>query len=201
MISRPEVEDRIIRALRAQFLKYSDEVLEKYSKQITSAVSWYVSTLPYHIKSSEADDLSSEAKIAFVDSLKTWDPRKGELWSFVSIRLKGAMQDYLRRKKMDQISGMYEWINSAAYVYMAFNREAIVGDQVDDLLHVDSALKVLNEKERMVVERYYKHDKTFKEIGKIHIACMIITRDAEAPKPLVEMCRARAGGGLRRATG
>ncbi len=167
MISKPEIEDRIIRAIRGEFLKHSEEVLEKYQKQIQSSVSWYVQTLPSHIKSSEAEDLASEAKIAFVDALKTWDPRRGALWSYVSIRLKGSMQDYLRRKKMDQVSGMYEWINSAAYVYMAFNREAIVGDNVDDLLHVDSALKVLDDKERNVVENYYKKDMTFKEIGKV----------------------------------
>jgi len=165
MVSRVEIEDRIVRVIRGEFLKHSEEVLEKHKNQISSTVNWYISTLPRHIKSSEADDLASEAKIAFVDALKTWDPRKGELWSYVSLRLKGSMQDYLRRKKMDQISGMYEWINSAAYVYMAFNREAIVSDQVDDLLHVDSALKVLTDKEKIVVEKYYKNDKTFKEIG------------------------------------
>ena len=165
MVSKAEIEDRIVRVMREEFLKHSDQVLDKYNKQIQNTVSWYVSTLPRHIKSSEADDLASEAKIAFVDALKTWDPRKGELWSFVSLRLKGSMQDYLRRKKMDQISGMYEWINSAAYVYMAFNREAVVSDQVDDLLHVDSALGILTDKEKVVVENYYKKDKTFKEIG------------------------------------
>jgi len=109
--------------------------------------------------------LAQEARIAFIDSLKNWDPRRGELWPFVSIRLKGSMQDYLRKKKMDQISGMYDWINSAAHVYMAFNREAVVSDQVDDILHVDVALKELNDKEKDIVERYYKQDKTFKEIG------------------------------------
>ena len=165
MVSKIEIEDRIVKVIRGEFLKHSEGVLVKYKNQITSTVNWYISTLPRHIKSSEADDLGSEAKIAFVDALKTWDPRKGELWTFVSLRLKGSMQDYLRRKKMDQISGMYEWINSAAYVYMAFNREAIVSDQVDDLLHVDSALKVLTDKEKRVVERYYRNDKTFKEIG------------------------------------
>jgi len=163
--SRQEIEDRIVKIIRDRFLKYSDEVLLKYKDQITNSVRFYVSTLPSHIKSSEADDLSSEARIAFVDALKTWDPRKGELWPYVSIRLKGAMQDYLRRKKMDQISGMYEWINSAAYVYLAFNKEAVVSDQVDDLLHVDTALRELDDKEKTVVESYYKRDKTFKEIG------------------------------------
>lgn len=165
MISKQEVEDRIVSIVRNRFLKYSDEVLEKYKNQIQSAVRWYVSTLPAHIANSEGDDLNSEAKIAFVDALKTWDPRKGELWSYVSIRVKGSMQDYLRKKKMDQISGMYEWINSAAYVYLAFNKEAVVSDNVDDILHVDVALKVLNDKEKDVVEKYYKKDKTFKEIG------------------------------------
>ena len=165
VISKAEIEDRIVSAMREKFLQYSDEVLGKYKDQINNTVRFYVSTLPAHIKSSEADDLNSEAKIAFVDALKTWDPRKGELWGYVSLRLKGSMQDYLRKKKMDQISGMYEWINSAAYTYMAFNKEAIVSDNVDDLLNVDTALRVLDDKEKAVVEHYYKKDKTFKEIG------------------------------------
>ena len=165
VISKTEIEDRIVKAMREKFLTYSDEVLGKYKDQINNTVRFYVSTLPAHIKSSEADDLNSEAKIAFVDALKTWDPRKGELWGYVSLRLKGSMQDYLRKKKMDQISGMYEWINSAAYTYMAFNKEAIVSDNVDDLLNVDTALRVLDDKEKAVVEHYYKKDKTFKEIG------------------------------------
>lgn len=165
MISREQIEDRIISVIREKFLKHSEEVVEKYKAQITNTVNWYVSTLPPHIKKSESDDLAQEAKIAFIDALKSWDPRRGELWPYVSIRLKGAMQDYLRKKKMDQVSGMYEWINSAAHVYMAFNREAIVSDQVDDILHVDVALKELTNKEKEIVEKYYKQDKTFKEIG------------------------------------
>src|SRR3989339_17472 len=165
MISREQIEDRIIRVIRERFLKYSDEVVTKYKDQITRTVNWYVSTLPSHIRKSEAEDLAQEAKIAFIDALKTWDPRRGELWPYVSIRLKGSMQDYLRKKKMDQVSGMYEWINSAAHIYMAFNREAIVHDEADDILHVDGALQELSEKEQEIVKKYYKEDKTFKEIG------------------------------------
>ncbi|OGC12795.1 hypothetical protein A3J90_04620 [candidate division WOR-1 bacterium RIFOXYC2_FULL_37_10] len=165
MISREQIEDRIIRVIRERFLKYSDEVVTKYKDQITRTVNWYVSTLPSHIRKSEAEDLAQEAKIAFIDALKTWDPRRGELWPYVSIRLKGSMQDYLRKKKMDQVSGMYEWINSAAHIYLAFNREAIVHDQVDDVLHVDGALQELSEKEQQVVKMYYNEDLTFKEIG------------------------------------
>jgi len=165
LVSKQEVEDRIIKVMRDRFIEYSEEVLGKYKDQITSTVRYYVSTLPSHIKSSEADDLASEAKIAFVEALKTWDPRKGELWTYVSIRLKGSMQDYLRKKKMDQVSGMYEWINSAAYTYLAFNKEAIVSDHSDDIMNIDTAMRVLEEKEKIVVEQYYKKDKTFKQIG------------------------------------
>lgn len=162
---KEQIEDRIIKVIRDRFLKYADEVVEKYQAQITNTVNWYVSTLPPHIRKSEAEDLAQEAKIAFIDALKTWDPRRGELWTYVQLRLKGSMQDYLRKKKMDQVSGMYEWINSAAHVYMAFNREAVIQDQADDIINVDVALKDLSDKEREVVNEYYKKDKTFKEIG------------------------------------
>ena len=166
MPSRREVEDRIVAIIREQFLKYSAETLDKYKEQINSSVRWYVSTLPRHIASSEAKDLESEAKIAFVECLKTWDPRKGELWPYVSVRLKGSMQDYLRKRGTDPVAGLYEFITSAANVYMAFNRKEIVHEEIDKVLHVDSAMQGFSEKEKTVIENYYQQDKTFKEIGR-----------------------------------
>jgi len=165
MISRKEVEDRIVSIIRQEFLKHSSETLEKYKNQITSTVRWYVSSLPRHIAKSEAHDLEQEAKIAFLECLKTWDPRQGELWPYVSVRLKGSMQDYLRKRGNDPVAGLYEWVTSAANVYMAFNRKSIVHEEVDKLLHIESALKDCSEKERAVIEGYYKKDQTFKEIG------------------------------------
>jgi len=166
MTTRREVEDRIVSIIREQFLKHSSETLEKYKDQINATVRWYVSTLPRHIAKSEADDLESEAKIAFIDCLKTWDPRKGQLWSYVSVRLKGSMQDYLRKRGGDPVAGLYEFITSAANVYMAFNRKEIVHEEIDKVLHVDSAMKDFSDKEKAVIEKYYKNDQTFKEIGK-----------------------------------
>jgi RNA polymerase sigma factor (sigma-70 family) len=166
MTTRKDVEDRIVSILREEFLKYNAETLDKYKNQINSTVRWYVSTLPRHIAKSEADDLESEARIAFVECLKTWDPRRGELWPYVSVRLKGSMQDYLRKRGADPVAGLYEFITSAANVYMAFNRKEIVHEEVDKLLHVDSAMKDFSDKEKAVISGYYKQDKTFKEIGK-----------------------------------
>ncbi|OGC11161.1 hypothetical protein A3K48_01360 [candidate division WOR-1 bacterium RIFOXYA12_FULL_52_29] len=166
MISRKEIEDRIVALLREQFLKYSDETLEKYGEKIKALVRWYVSTLPRHVAKAEADDLEQEAKIAFLDCIKTWDPRKGELWTYVSVRLKGSMQDYLRKRGNDPVVGMYEFITSAANVYMAFNSKHIAQEDVDKELHFDTALKDLSQKEKTVIDNYYRKDMTFKEIGK-----------------------------------
>ncbi len=167
MVSKQEIENRIVAIMREAFLKYADEVVEKYKTQIESAVKWYIQSLPRHIAKSEADDLTSEAKIAFIDALKTWDPRKGDLWPYVSFRLKGAMQDYLRKRGADPVAGLYEWITSAAGVYMAFNPREIVHEKVEDFLHfdVESAMADLTEQEKKVVKGYYKEDKTFKEVG------------------------------------
>jgi RNA polymerase sigma factor (sigma-70 family) len=166
MATRKEVEDRIVSLLREEFLKYSSETMEKYQEKIHSTVRWYVSTLPRHIAKSEADDLESEARIAFIECLKTWDPNRGELWPYVSLRLKGSMQDYLRKRGSDPVAGLYEFITSAANVYMAFNRKEIVHEEVDKLLHVDSAMKDFSDKEKAVVNGYYKDDLTFKAIGR-----------------------------------
>ncbi|MFA6170687.1 MAG: sigma-70 family RNA polymerase sigma factor [Candidatus Margulisiibacteriota bacterium] len=166
MISRKEIEDRIVNILREQFLKYSDETLEKYADKIKALVRWYVSTLPRHVAKAEADDLEQEAKIAFLDCIKTWDPRKGELWTYVSVRLKGSMQDYLRKRGNDPVVGMYEFITSAANVYMAFNSKQIAQEDVDKDMHLDTAMKDLSTKEKTVIDQYYRQDKTFKEIGR-----------------------------------
>lgn len=166
MVSRKDIEDRIISILREEFLKYSDETIKKYQDKIKSLVRWYVSSLPRHIAKSEADDLEQEAKIAFLDCLKTWDPRVGELWPYVSMRLKGSMQDYLRKRGNDPVAGLYEWVTSAANVYMAFNRKSIVQEDVDKLIHVKEAMHEFEDKEKQVLTGYYEQDKTFKEIGK-----------------------------------
>lgn len=166
MISKKEVQDRIVRILREEYLKYSKETLEKYLPQIKSTARWYISSLPRHIASSEAHDLESEAKIAFMECLKTWDPRKGELWTYVSVRLKGSMQDYLRKRGGDPVAGIYEYVANAANVYMAFNRKQIAHVDVDQMLHLDSAMKDFSDKEKSVIEGYYRQDKTFKEVGK-----------------------------------
>jgi len=166
MISRKEVEERIVRILREEYLRFSKETLEKYNPQIKATVRWYVSSLPRHIAGSEAGDLESEAKLAFMDCLKTWDPRKGELWPYVSFRLKGAMQDYLRKRGSDPVAGLYEYVTSAANVYMAFNKKSIAHEEIDKTLHLDSAMKDFSEKEKAVIEGYYQRDRTFKEIGR-----------------------------------
>jgi RNA polymerase sigma factor (sigma-70 family) len=165
-LSNQEIEDRIVSIMREHFLKYTDEVLDRYKGQINKTVKWYIGSLPRHVAKAESDDLLSEAKIAFVDTLKSWDPRKGPLWAYVSLRLKGAMQDYLRKRGSDPVTGVYEFITSAANIYMAFNRESIVQEESDASITVESAMKVLSNTEKSVIEGYYSHDKTFKEIGK-----------------------------------
>jgi len=165
MMSDRDAEDRIVVLLRKHFLKYSDEVLEKYKSQIDSTVKWYINNLPSNVAQRESEDLISEAKMAFVDALKSWDPRKGDLWPYVSIRLKGSMQDYLRKRGTDPVTGIYEWVTQAANVYLAFNKEVAVTETTELATQIDSAMKDLDENERKVIIGYYQDDKTFKEIG------------------------------------
>lgn len=164
-MSDREMEDKIISVIRRHFMKYSDEVLDKYKNQIDSTVKWYINNLPTAVARREAEDLTSEAKMAFIDTLKSWDPRKGDLWPFVSIRLKGAMQDYLRKRGTDPVTGIYEWVTQAANVYLAFNKEVAVTETTELATQIDSVLKDIDENERKVIVGYYQDDKTFKEIG------------------------------------
>lgn len=165
MASDRETEDKIVTILRRHFLKFSDEVLDKYKSQIDSTVKWYINNLPSVVAKREADDLTSEAKMAFIDALKTWDPRKGDLWPYVSIRLKGSMQDYLRKRGTDPVTGIYDWVTQAANVYLAFNKELAVTETTELATQIDSVMKDLEENERKVIIGYYQDDKTFKEIG------------------------------------
>lgn len=162
-----DTQDKIVALLRNHFLKYSDEVIDKYKNQIDSTIKWYLNNLPSHVAKSESDDLRSEAKLAFIDALKTWDPRKGDLWPYVSIRLKGSMQDYLRKRGTDPVTGIYEWVTQAANVYLAFNKEVAHIETTEVATQIDSALEDLTEQERSVVVGYYQDDKTFKEIGDV----------------------------------
>lgn len=51
--------------------------------------------LPHNV---ELDDLIQEGLLALVDALKRYDPSRGvKLSTFLSLRVKGAMYDYLRR--------------------------------------------------------------------------------------------------------
>ncbi len=165
--SKEEIENRIISIMRAHFLKYTDDIIQKYQDQIQSAVKWYVRSLPRHVAREEVDDLTQEARIAFIDALKTWDPRKGDLWPYVSVRLKGSMQDYLRKRGSDPVAGVYEFITSAANVYMAFNPTDIAHEKSEEFMNVDldSLMSGLDETEKKVIKGYYKDDKTFSKIG------------------------------------
>lgn len=165
-MSDRDAEDRIVVILRKHFMKYSDEVLQKYKNQIDATVKWYINNLPTAVAAREAEDLTSEAKMAFVDALKSWDPRKGDLWPYVSIRLKGSMQDYLRKRGTDPVTGIYEWVTQTANVYLAFNKEVAVTETTELATQIDSAMKDLDENERKVIIGYYQDDKTFKEIGR-----------------------------------
>lgn len=158
-------EDKIVSILRHKFLQFSNEVLDKYKYQIDSTVKWYINSLPYNVAKNEAEDLISEAKLAFIDALKTWDPRKGDLWPYISIRLRGSMQDYLRKRGSDPVTGIYEWVTQAANVYLAFNKELAHSETTDESTQIDSMMKFLNANEQKVITEYYQNDKTFKEIG------------------------------------
>ncbi len=164
-MSDRETEDKIVSILRQHFLQYSTEVVDKYKNQIDSTVKWYINNLPHNVAQNESEDLRSEAKMAFMDALKTWDPRKGDLWPYVSIRLKGAMQDYLRKRGSDPVTGIYEWVTQAANVYLAFNKEVAHSENTELATQIDSALNDLSDNERAVIVGYYQDDKTFKEIG------------------------------------
>ena len=160
-------EADVISAIRQYLLTtHPGDILKKFQSRIASVVSIYLRKLPSHVVTSEADDLSNVARIEFLEALRSWDPLKREdPWPLAMTRITGAMRDHLRYLTKADPSRLYDWITSAAYVYMTVNASPEFENKVDRGLQLNAAMKKLDEQERKVVVWHYKQDKTFKEIG------------------------------------
>ena len=71
-----------------------DKVIEEFLPVIKRIASDLKRTLPSNV---ELDDLIQEGAVALLSALDRYDPRKGNLKTFVVKRIKGAMLDYLRK--------------------------------------------------------------------------------------------------------
>lgn len=173
------IETDVLDNVKAYLIKqYSDEILLRYQSRIAAVVYNYTAHLPKHVLSSEFDDLSNIAKIEFIETIKSWDPRqKNDIWSLAYSRITGAMKDHLRYLTKADPGRLYDWITNAAYVYMTANRQDNTQSRIENHVQLADALKSLSFIEQKVINQRYKNDMTFKEIGsQINLSESQVTR-------------------------
>lgn len=147
--------------------KKSDLIFKLFNEKITYIVNRYARQLPTHVRNSEADDLKTIAQLEFVETYKAWQPNdKKDIWPLAYTRITGAMKDHIRYITKADPSRIYDWINDAAYIYMANERENNFEKQIETGVQLNRAMECLTAREKKIVTIYTKKDLTFGEIGK-----------------------------------
>lgn len=162
-----DIESSVLDSVKSYLIReYSDIVLARFHQKIVGTVYSYTSQLPKHVVSSEFDDLANIAKIEFIETIKSWDPRmRVDIWSFAYSRITGAMKDHLRYLTKADPARLYNWITDAAYVYMAVNHTENAETKIENSIQLYEAMKGLSFVEKKIINERYKNDKTFKDIG------------------------------------
>jgi RNA polymerase sigma factor (sigma-70 family) len=174
-----EIEKILDRHIKQHLIDhYSDQILKKFQPKINYLVNKYLTTLPYHVRESDGDDITNIAKIEFFETIKAWDPKKStDVWPLAYSRITGAMRDQIRFITKASPTRMYDWITDAAYLYMTVEQDKEFEHKIDSGVVLGEAMKQLNRKERFIIFNRFKHDFTFKEIGeKIGLSESQVTR-------------------------
>ncbi len=157
----------VLNNIKVHLLQYHvSDILRFYTVKVDYVVSKYAKYLPNYVVESEIDDLKTVAKLELLETLKVWDPGKGEdIWPLAQQRIIGAMKDHIRYITKSDPSRFYEWVSDAAYFYMAVKDRADFATEIENGMELNEALKVLDYRERKIIIMYTKKDMTFKEIG------------------------------------
>ena len=75
------------------------------------------------------------------------------------------MKDHVRYITKTDPSRLYDWVADAAYMYMTVNKRADFTKKIETGDELNSAMKILNERERRIIIMHTKSDLTFKIIG------------------------------------
>jgi RNA polymerase sigma factor (sigma-70 family) len=164
----PELKEEIVDDLLDYLcFHYADILFQVFHQKINMLVQNYARKLPRYIKTSEIDDLNSIARMEFIQTLRSWHPLSNPvIWPFAYSRINGAMRDHIRYLTKADPSRLFNWINDAAYMYLAINRnkEEFEG-QIDDGVILKQAMANLTEQEHMIVTMKSLKDMTLVEIG------------------------------------
>lgn len=162
-----ETQDVLLDDIKKHFSeKYPDKIMGKFQARIKGLVGRYYAKLPSHVTSSEADDLANVARIEFFETIKQWDPVKSlDIWPLAYSRISGAMKDHIRYLTKADPSRVYDWVNTAAYLYQSVENNNSFETKIENGVTLNTAMHELSAKERFIVIGRYKDDKTFKELG------------------------------------
>lgn len=145
---------------------YSPIMLDNFKKRLGQVLNKYLRHLPLHVSQSEMDDLKTVVSIEFFESIKVWNPfHHPTLWPLAYQRINGAMRDHIRFVTRSDPSRFYEWVNTAANMYIALQKNNTFSDQVDNKEDLKAILSILSTRDQEIVIQHTVHDKTFKQIG------------------------------------
>lgn len=157
----------ILKIVRQYLVKHrSKDLIEKFQPQLNSLVGHYISRLPRHVSDSERDDLANIARLEFLETIKSWDPRKNkDVWPLAYSRVSGAMKDHIRYISKTDPTRLYEWVTNAAHLFLTVEKTLDFEKKIESGIQLDEAMKALDDNEKKVIISHYQEGKPFKEIA------------------------------------
>ncbi|MFC1483106.1 sigma-70 family RNA polymerase sigma factor [Candidatus Margulisiibacteriota bacterium] len=162
------VEKEVVPLIKSYLIQnHTDKIFKKFQEKINGLVYNYLRRLPPHVSGSERDDLANVARIEFLETLKVWDPEQNEdPWPLAYSKINGAMRDHIRYLTKADPTRFLDWVSTAGNLFAAIEQHNAFADQVVEKVNISEAMKVLDERERIIIHERYKNDLTFDEIGK-----------------------------------
>ena len=164
-----ELQEPISNHIKVYLLQaYQKDILLYFEKRLGYVIRQYSQQLPYHVRKSEQDDLNIIAQLELFESLKSWDPSSNkDVWPLAYSRITGAMTDHIRYITKSDPSRFYDWITSAAHLYITINQNQDSFEQkIESELQLKEILSLLSIREKHIILMYTKEDLTFNEISK-----------------------------------
>lgn len=162
-----KASEPVLKVVRQYLVKNkSKEIIERFQPQLNSLVGHYASHLPRHVSGSESDDLANIARLEFLETIKSWDPRKNkDVWPLAYSRVSGAMKDHIRYISKTDPTRLYEWVTNAAHLFLTVERTLDFEKKIESGIQLDEAMKALDDDEKKVIIQHYQEGKPFKEIA------------------------------------
>ncbi|MBD98110.1 MAG: sigma-70 family RNA polymerase sigma factor [Candidatus Marinamargulisbacteria bacterium] len=153
-------------------------VLSTFQTRMNRILYTYLQHLPRHVRDSEKEDLQTIVMIEFFETIKVWNPeRHNSVWPLAYQRINGAMRDHIRFVTRTDPTRFYEWVNTAANMYLVIQENNTFEAAMDNTYDLQSVLQLLDAREQEIVIAHALHDQTFKKISKkVHLSESQVSR-------------------------